>query len=126
MGKATGTRVRCGKSPSLASDRLRVCRSTQCHGSLTAEQEESERLLQVQADGGFGVAEIPDGDILANVQLEIAATCGEHESAGDGGRPDDLIFHQPFDMLQDRVSMIASLSKCGIGVSSEQYSVTGR
>jgi hypothetical protein len=51
-----------------------------------------------------------DRDVLANVQVEIAATGREHEGAGDSGRPYDFIFDEPFDMLQHRISVVARAS----------------
>jgi len=57
------------------------------------------------------------------MQIEIAATSGQHESAGNGGRPDDLIFNQPLDVLQHRVSLVAGLGECGVGVGTEQHRV---
>src|SRR5208282_959862 len=93
----------------------------QRYGSLGGEKKERECLLQVQANGGIGVAEITDGDVLTDVQVEIAATRSQHECAGNGGRPNDLIFNQPFNVLQHRISMVASLGECGVGVGPEKH-----
>jgi len=41
--------------------------------SFGGEQEERQRLLQVEADDAIGVAGITDRDVLADVQVEIAA-----------------------------------------------------
>src|SRR6267378_3141368 len=111
------------EEPSRASSRLCVCGRSQGDGSLGGEQEESERLLQIQADGGIGMAEITDGDVLSDVKVEIAATSRQHESASDGGRPYDLIVDQPLDVLQDRVSVISGLGECGVSVGTEQHRV---
>src|SRR5580693_86682 len=91
-------------SRSLASSLLRLRGRNQRYGGLAGQQEERERLLQIQADGSISMAEITDGDVLADVQVEIAATSGQHESASDGGRPDDLIVDQSLNVFQHRVS----------------------
>src|ERR1700756_3710409 len=70
-----------------------------CDGRFSGEQQEGKRLLQVQADSGVGVVGIADGDILANVQLEIAATRSKHKGAIDGGCPDDFILHEPLHVF---------------------------
>src|SRR5882762_463162 len=114
-----GVPLTAGLASSLVSLRGR----SQGHGGLAREQEESERLLQVQADGGIGVAEITDGDVLANVQVEIAATSGQHESASNRGGPYDLIVDEPFDVFEDRVSVVAGLGECGVGVGTEQHGI---
>src|SRR5580658_11171147 len=108
------------KNPSLASTLLRFRRRNQRDRSLRGQQQESERLLQIQADRGIGVAKITDGDILPNVKVEIAAASGQHESAGNRGCPDDLIVDQPFDVLQHRVSVVAGFSERGVRISAEQ------
>src|ERR1700722_11659278 len=102
---------------------LRLRGRNQRDGSFGSEQKESECLLQVQGDSGIGVAEIADGNILADVQIEIAATGGQHEGAGNGGRPDDLIFDQTLDVLEHRVSVIAGFGERGVGVGAEQHGV---
>jgi hypothetical protein len=48
---------------------------------------------------------------------------GHHEGAGDGGGPDDFIFDQPFDVLQHRVSVVASFGEGRIGVGAEQHRI---
>src|SRR5258705_13779650 len=76
--------------------RLRLRRWRQRDRGLAGDQKKCERLLQVEAHGGVGVAQIADGDILADMQVEIAAAGGQHEAAGDGGRPDDPVADPPF------------------------------
>ena len=107
----------------IASRLLRFRGRKQRHCSLCGEQQERERLLQVQADGVISVAEITDGDVLTDVQIEIAATGSQHECAGNGGGLDDFIFHQPFDVLQHRVSVVAGFGECSIGIGAEQYGI---
>ena len=73
-----GTAITTGDIPWVycVSGRLRLGRRRERDGRLGGEQEECERLLQVEADGGIGVTEIADGDVLTDVQAEIAATGG--------------------------------------------------
>ena len=88
----------------------RLC-GNQGDGGLRGQQEEGEGLLQVQADGRVSVAQVADGDVLADVQAEVAAAGREHERARDGGSPDDLAVDQPLDMLQHRIAVsLVSLS----------------
>src|ERR1700722_539786 len=111
------------REPSGASRLLRLRGSSQRDGSFGGEQKKGERLLQIQPDGGVAVAKIADRDVLANVQVEIAATGSQHESAGNGGRPDDLIFNQPLHVLEHWVSVIAGLGERGVGVGAEQHGI---
>ena len=115
--------IRYNLTISLASGRLCRRGRSQRDGGLVREQQESERLLQIQSDGGIGVAEITYGDILTDVKVEIAATGGQHKSTGNRGRPDDLIVDKPLDVLQHRVPVVAGLGECGVGVDTEQHRV---
>src|SRR5579862_9196745 len=74
-------------------------------------------------DHRIGVAEITDGDVLANVKAEVATSRGQHECAGDRGRPYDLILDEPLHVLEDRVSVVASLGKLCISIRTEQHRV---
>src|SRR5271157_1884034 len=105
------------------SGRLCVRGRRQRNGGLAREQQESESLLQIQADNSIGVAEVTDGEVLADVKVEIASTGGQHESTGNSGRPDDLIVDKALDMLQHRVPVVADLGECGVGVGAEQHRV---
>ena len=87
------------------------------------EEQEGKCLLQIQSDDGIGVAGIADGDILADVKVEIAAAGGEHESAGNSGCPDDFILDQALDVLEHGVAVIAGFGECGVGVGTEQHGV---
>src|SRR5580704_14311288 len=69
------------------------------------------------------MAQIAYGDVLADVQVEISATSGQHESAGDGGSPDDFIVDKTLDVLQHRVPMVAGFGKCSVGLGTEQHRV---
>ena len=40
------------------------------------------------------VGEVADRNVLAEVQLEVAAAGGQQEGAVDGGCPDDLTVHE--------------------------------
>jgi len=68
LGKPSESfRIEPVKNPSLASSLLNLRGRSQRDGSLGGEQKERECLLQVQADGGIGVAEITDGNVLTDV-----------------------------------------------------------
>ena len=66
----------------FCSFHLLLCGRRQRDGGLGREQEKCQRLLQVEAHDAVGVAQITDRDVLADVQVEIAATGGEHEGPG--------------------------------------------
>ncbi len=51
--------------------------------SFPGEPEESEILLQIWADRTIGMAEVADGNVLANVQFEVVATSTRTKSAGN-------------------------------------------
>jgi hypothetical protein len=70
---------------SVVLNPLRFRGRNQRDGGLGGEQEERKCLLQVQADGSIVVVEVADGDVLADVQVEITTTGGQYESAGNGG-----------------------------------------
>src|SRR5579863_6161488 len=108
---------------SIALRLLRLPGRRQSDRSLGSEQKKSECLLQVKPDSFIAMAEIPDGDVLPNVQFEITAACCQHESAADCWRPDDLVFHQPLDVLQHRVSVVTGFGERGVGVGAEQHGV---
>jgi len=52
---------------SIASSLLRLRGRNQSDSGFGGEQKESECLLQIQADGGVGMTEIADGDVLPDV-----------------------------------------------------------
>ena len=56
------------------------------------EIEEGKRFLQIQANVGFSVIQVADGDVLANVKIEVATASRDDESPVNGGRPDDFVF----------------------------------
>ena len=66
------------------------------------------------------MAGIADGDILADVQLEIAAARGQDKGARDGRGPDDLAADETVDMLQHRVAVIAGFGERRVRISAEQ------
>ena len=51
------------------------------------------------------------------------ATGGQYESAGNGRGPDDLIFDETLDVLQHRVSVVAGLCECSVGVGAQEHRV---
>src|SRR5258708_12449355 len=72
---------------SVVLNLLRFRGRNQRDGGLGGEQEERKCLLQVQVDGSIVVVEVADGDVLADVQVEITATGGQYESPANGGGP---------------------------------------
>jgi len=66
------------------------------------------------------VTQIADRNVLPDVKVEIAATRGEHEGTGDGRGPNDLLFEELFDMLQDGIPIVAGLGEGSIGIGAEQ------
>ncbi|MFZ0759268.1 MAG: hypothetical protein WAM69_04895 [Candidatus Sulfotelmatobacter sp.] len=49
-------------------------------------------------DRGFGLAEVTDGDVLTDVQVEFGFSDGQHESPGNGRRA-QMIFNRPLPAL---------------------------
>src|SRR6185437_10551610 len=47
-------------------------------GSLCRQHQEGEGLLKVEPNRGVAVAQIADGDVLADVQREVAAALRHH------------------------------------------------
>ena len=70
-----------------------------------------------------GVAQIADRDVLAEMQVEVAAAGRQHERAGNRGSPDDLVVDQPLDVLDHRIAVIAGLAQRGIGVGAQHHRV---
>ena len=66
-----------GVAPSRASNVLCFLVRSQPHRGFRGHQKESEGFLQIQAHRCIGMAEITDGDVLADVQYEITAPRGE-------------------------------------------------
>ena len=72
--------------------------------------------------------EVSDEDALADAEVEITATGGQYQSAGNGRGPDDLIFDQALDVVQHRVSLVAGLCERSVGVGAQDpaaYEVRG-
>src|SRR5258708_31433171 len=97
---------------------LRFRGRNQGDGGLGGEQEERKCLLQVQVDGSIVVVEVADGDVLADVQVEITATGGQYESAGNGGGPQYFFFFPPPHALPQHRSMGARLRRARVGGGS--------
>ena len=53
-------------------------RPTQRDGRLSGQQPEGEALLDVEFNELVGLAEVADGEVLPEVQFEVAAAGGEH------------------------------------------------
>ena len=63
---------------------------------------------------------ISNGDVLTDVEVEIAAPGGNHKCALDGRRPDDFVIDEPLDVLEDRVALVAGLRQRGVCIGTEQ------
>ncbi len=57
------------------------------------------------------------------MQLEVAAAHGQHAAACERGRPDDFAVHDPLDVLDNRITLIACLPERGLCVGAEQHGV---
>jgi hypothetical protein len=77
------------------------------------QQPEGETLLQIQFDLSPGMAEVSDGQVLAEIELEISPPRGKHETAINTGRPDDLAFHKTLDVLKNRIAFFAPAADSG-------------
>src|ERR1700739_4246380 len=66
------------KVSAVASDflRLRRGRRRQRDDGFGGEQKEGEGLLQIEAHDAVGMTQIADRDVLADMQIEIAAARG--------------------------------------------------
>ena len=94
-------------------------------GSLGCQQPESEGLLQVQFDGGGGMAQVTDGDVLADIQFEIAAAGRQHDATFDGWGPDDLAVDKTLNMLKDRIAFVAPAADGRVRRCTQQQTCRG-
>ena len=62
----------------------------QGNAGFVGEREEAEGLLQVQVDGLTVVTSVADRQVLAQVELVIAAAGGHEQGTLERRRPDDL------------------------------------
>ena len=69
------------------------------------------------------MAQIADGNILSDVEREIAASRGQHKGASDGRSPDDIAIDNTLDVLQDRIPVVTGLRKFGILIGSKHDEV---
>src|SRR5262249_14150310 len=117
--------VHSGKlySGPMTLGRLLLCGRRQRDSGLSREHQECQRLLEVEAHNAVGVAQIADRDVLPDVQIEITAPRREHEGAGDGCGPDDLVLDQLSDMLQHGIPVVAGLGERRIGVGAQQHRI---
>ena len=93
------------------------------HSRLRGQHLEGKGLLQVKFDHRAGMTEIADRDVLADIQFEISAAGREHEPALDGRRPDNSAIDFTFDMMEDRKSVIASATGCGVSIRAEHKGI---
>ena len=90
---------------------LSVCWRRQRDSSLGRERQERQCLLEVEAHGTVGVAQIPDRDVLPDAKVEITATRGEHEGTGNGRGPNHLLFDEFLYVLQHGIPIVAGLGE---------------
>src|ERR1700684_3726612 len=76
-------------------------------GRLACEEAKGEGLLKIKANGRVRVREITDGDILPEVEFEIATSRGQDKGTLNGWSPDDVAVDNALDVFQDRVAVIA-------------------
>lgn len=69
------------------------------------------------------MARIADGDVLADIQFEIATAGREHEAAFDGGRPDDPSVYDALDMVENRIALVASSAGGGIRICAQHQHI---
>ena len=58
---------------------------------LRGEQQKRESLPKIESDSSIAVDQVANGDVLADVQLEIATARGQYKSSIYSGRPNDFI-----------------------------------
>ena len=66
------------------------------------------------------MGEVADGDILADVELEVAAARGDDEGAFDGRRPDEIAVNDALDVFEYGIAVIAGFGEGGVFIGSEQ------
>jgi hypothetical protein len=91
----------------VSLSRLLLFRRRKRHGCLPGQKQKCERLLQVQRDAFILVVQIANRDVLADVKFEVAAAGSEDESTGNSRRKDYVLIHQPLDVLDDGIAVIA-------------------
>ncbi len=69
------------------------------------------------------MAEVPDRNILPEVQLKVAAARRCNKRAFDRGRPNQVAVYNALHMLQHRISVIAGLGERRIFVGSQRNGV---
>ena len=55
------------------------------------------------------VTGIANRHVLAQMQREVTATGAQNKCAVDGRRPDNVVIHEPPEMLEDWIALIARL-----------------
>ncbi len=117
--QATRRPVRQDNAPAASS----LLRRQKDNGCLGRQHPESQGLLQIQFDGGAGMAGITDGDVLADIQRKITAAGGEYEPAFNGRCPDDSAIHHTLDMVQERIPVVAAATGQGVGLRPQHESI---
>ena len=69
------------------------------------------------------MAEVTDRNVLSDIELEVTASRGEQEGAGDGWSPDDIAIDNPLDVLQHWIPMVADLCKLCIFIGPQQNGI---
>src|SRR5579863_10040086 len=111
----------CRRYPSGVASGARLRRRRrERDGGFGSEQEEGHRLLKVEAHDALVMAQIADRDVLADMQVEIAAPGGEHEGPVNGRGPDDLVVDELLHVLEHRIAIVDGLGEGGIRVGAEQ------
>lgn len=66
------------------------------------------------------VIEVANRGVLAEMEIQIAASGSENEGAVNRGCPDDSVFDQAFDVFEHRVAVIRCLRKLGVCIGAKQ------
>ena len=89
-------------------------------GGFGGEVEECKCFLQIKAYVRVGVTQVADTRVLADMKIEVAAAGSDDEGAVNGGGPDDFAFDEAFDVLENRIPVIAGFGEFGISIGAEQ------
>src|SRR5699024_1725895 len=94
----------------------------QGHGGLVRIHREGERFGEVELDVLGVVREVPDRQVLADVQGEVAAARGQHHRPVHPGRPHDLAVDEALEVLLDRIAVVGGLRDRGerLGVQQDR------
>ncbi len=84
---------------------------------------EGKALLQVKLDRCARMAEIADGNVLTDMQFKISTAGREHKPAFDGRCPDDPAVNNALNMVEDRITIIASAARGSISFRPQDKGV---